>query len=120
MDSVKGNNPQLVLFVSYPDGTYYSYSYNIGVGIRNRWRHYAVVYDAEGLNISAYCDHEKVINVDLTGPLASDTNRYFVFGSAGNNQPFDGWIDEVRITRRTLTSDEMLHVVPSGTIMSFR
>ena len=120
LDSVKGNNPQLVLFVSYPDGTYYSYSYNIGVGIRNRWRHYAVVYDVEGLNISAYCDHEKVINVDLTGPLASDTNRYFVFGSAGNNQPFDGWIDEVRVTRRPLTSDEMLHVVPSGTIMSFR
>ena len=93
-------------------GTGKSASWTIGKAIRNKWHHYAVVYDKENLRMFVYCDYEKVITLDLPEELMLDVCNMYGLGGGANNQPFDGWIDEFRVSRGILSVDEFLR--PDG------
>ena len=80
----------------------------------NEWHHLAFVYDkaATTNNCRLYIDWA---NPDCrTETLYEGTaSQYFFIGALGqgtsqNTQPYDGWMDEVRITRRALRPHEFL------------
>lgn len=82
------------------------------------WHHAALVYDAANYRMSAYVDY------NLVSRSANITNRnyttaqLFVGRSEGTRgQDFNGWIDDVRVTKRALAPQEFLttHPVGSGT-----
>lgn len=93
----------------------FSYTLPTATALRNKWHHYAVVYDEENLKISLYVDREKVIDESLPAKLIYNVEekwRYYSFGSGGNNQPFDGWMDEIRLSEGVLGPDDFLR--PDG------
>ena len=80
----------------------------------NEWHHLAFVYDkaATTNNCRLYIDWA---NPDCrTETLYEGTASQYFFigawaeGSSQNKQPYDGWMDEVRITRRALRPHEFL------------
>ena len=80
----------------------------------NEWHHLAFVYDksATANNCRLYIDWQP--SVCGTGALYEGTASQYFFigawaeGSSQNKQPYDGWMDEVRITRRALRPHEFL------------
>ena len=80
----------------------------------DEWHHAAFVYDkaATTNNCRLYIDWTRM--ACLTAALYEGTASQYFFigalaqGSSQNTQPFDGWMDEVRITRRALRPDEFL------------
>lgn len=115
MQNVK-STAQLQLGIMYKDGTFANFSYTIGSAVRNRWHHYAVTYDKENLKIALWVDRVKVIDQALDQELnmqsATSSTCYYEFGGGGNNQPFDGWLDEIRLSKGALSVDEFLR--PDG------
>ena len=80
-----------------------------------QWHHLALVSDATNKLVRIYYDYQL---------LATESNAYLpappgfsVFVGAkerGEGQYFDGWIDDVRVTKRTLTPEEFLTTHPVG------
>lgn len=93
----------------------FSYTMPNPTALRDKWHHYAVVYDEENLKISLYVDREKVIDETLPAKLLYKYEGnlcYYSFGAGGNNQPFDGWMDEIRLSEGVLGPDDFLR--PDG------
>ena len=89
-----------------------------------KWHHAAIVYDAEAQTASWYSDYilaGTTKNVTLKSNKPESTTPW-ILGCARENtayQPFDGWIDEIRITRRALQPEEFLSKIeklPAGTL----
>ncbi len=79
------------------------------------WHHVAFVSDASNKTVRAYYDYllvAEAANVYVPVPW----NEPLVIGSQENGtaQFFDGWIDDVRVTRRALSPDEFLTTRPVG------
>ena len=79
------------------------------------WHHFAVVVDGAAQKVSFYSDyrHEK----SQTGALpdiGSGTSIFFGAKESGLGQWFDGWIDDIRVTRRALGPSEFLTTHPVG------
>lgn len=108
-----------LLYVYYLDGTtagHYPVSDvpNIDDG---KWHHVACVVDgtAQTNNISFYLDYR--LDKAFTGTLPNvGTGNSMFFGAKenGGGQFFDGWLDDIRVTRRALTPDEFLTTHPVG------
>ena len=80
-----------------------------------KWHHVAVVVDGAAQKVSFYSDyrHEK----SQTGALpdiGSGTSIFFGAKESGSGQWFDGWIDDIRVTRRALGPSEFLTTHPVG------
>ncbi len=80
----------------------------VGVPLRTGWHHYAVVYDAENLLVNLYVDWKCVDSATLPRPLRTDEGEKYAIGHLGNNNAFDGWIDEVRVTKAVLPPSRFL------------
>lgn len=79
------------------------------------WHHVAFVSDASNNLVRAYYDYELVST--QTGVYLPVRKTYSLFvGSSenGGGQFFDGWIDDVRVTKRVLDRDEFLTTHPVG------
>lgn len=79
------------------------------------WHHVALVSDASNSLIRAYFDYE--LMGQATGVYVPVRKNYSLFiGSKenGGGQFFDGWIDDVRVTKRALAPDEFLTTHPVG------
>ena len=82
------------------------------------WHHVAFVSDASNNLVRAYYDYELVAT--QTGVYVPVRKGYSLFvGSSenGGSQFFDGWVDDIRLTKRVLDPTEFLttHPVGSGT-----
>jgi len=71
------------------------------------WRHVAVVYDAEALTVTGWCDHHLTHSVQLDAPLVWDDGPLLI-GGRPNDAGMTGLIDEVRVTRGALGPAQFL------------
>ena len=77
-----------------------------------KWHHIAMVSDAAANSLRCYCDYKLSASFDMqpgTGLMVTNGLSFFV-GSAvdGSGQFFDGWIDDVRVTKRALQPKDFL------------
>ncbi len=82
------------------------------------WHHLALVSDATNKAVRVYFDYRLVAtesNAYL--PVAPGFGLYIGCMERGEGQFFDGWIDDVRVTKRALDPEEFLttHAVGSAT-----
>lgn len=80
------------------------------------WHHVAFVSDASNSQVRAYCDYELVESKSVTCMVARGYSLFVGSNENGGGQFFDGWIDDVRVTRRVLRPEEFLttHAVGSA------
>lgn len=107
----------LILTGKLADGTAFSANFALGKPLTARWHRFAVVYDEENLRISVWLDANRVIDQALAAKLDFTKATYYVFGGGGNNQPFAGCFDEIRISRGALPSTRFLDVVKPGMVL---
>ena len=99
-----------------------------------RWHHVAVTFEPDGngnTRCKVYKDYAPVQlyhyagstkmplseTHTFSGPLEMADHGYSCM-ALGNN--YNGWIDEVRISKGVLTVDQMMHVHKRGTVISVR
>jgi len=81
-----------------------------------QWHHVAITYDYPAQHVTLYKDYVKVLEGTTVHPMVCDGGDIKI---GAGDQPFDGWIDEVRLTSRVLTPTEFLYAVPvAGTLIS--
>ena len=82
----------------------------------SKWHHVAVVVDGTAQAMNFYFDYQ--LDKTQSGTLpAVGTGYSFFFGAKenGGGQWYDGWIDDIRVTRRVLAPSEFLTTHPVGT-----
>ena len=83
------------------------------------WHHVAVVVDGAAQAMNFYFDYQ--LDKTQSGTLpAVDTGYSIFFGASVNSsgdssQWYDGWMDDIRVTRRALAPEEFLTSHPVGT-----
>ena len=89
------------------------------------WHHVALTFEPDGTGnttVKLYKDYvqfgseQKVVGLFQTALDGGVPYSSMVVGSAS----YDGWIDEVRITKGILAVDQMLHVQRRGAVLSIR
>ena len=89
-----------------------------GVAIEDmygEWHHVAGTWGAKGMQF--WFDGElKDTNTDYTIPPPDDLGTFFQVGSDPHSQTIKGYVDEVRISSKQLTADEMM-LAPSAVSM---
>ena len=114
--------PILTLSRSAADATGTSASSAEMSSLTNGWHHYAVVHDATSQTMNVYVDRECVISWGLSYPLRAGEGDGYYFGCRGNNNFFDGCIDEIRVTKAALPPERFLFAKrkSSGMTLIFR
>ena len=109
------NRSSKMLYVSYVDGQHkYPGSTTEGVD-DGKWHHVAVVVDGANGKISFYLDYALGYSRSGTLPdVGLGNSIFFAAKENGEDQWFDGWLDDIRVTRRALTPDEFLTTHPVG------
>ena len=109
-----------LLYVYTLNGT--TSGHYVGSGVKNvddgNWHHVACVVDgtAQTNNICFYIDYS--LDKAFTGTVPDvGTGNSLFFGAKenGGGQFFDGWLDDIRVTRRALSPVEFLSTHPVGT-----
>jgi hypothetical protein len=105
-----------LLYVPYTDGAN-SYLGSLFTNADDgKWHHVAVVVDGTAQAMRFYFDY--ALDKTKSGTLPSLGSGYSLFFGAkenGGGQWFDGWIDDIRVTRRALEPSEFLTTHPVGT-----
>ena len=80
-----------------------------------RWHHVALVYDSSAKTFTTYVDREAAITLDMSEETPYfDPTGYFYFGAkhvggtSGGSAPFEGLLDEVRLSDVVLAPEEFL------------
>jgi hypothetical protein len=79
------------------------------------WHHLALVSDATNKLVRIYFDYQLVAtkpNAYLPAPIGF--GLYVGCKERGEGQFFDGWVDDIRMTKRVLTPEEFLTTHPVG------
>lgn len=82
----------------------------------SKWHHVAVVVDGANQSMNFYLDY--VLDKTQSGTLPDVGSGYSIFFASkesGAGQWYDGWLDDIRVTRRALTPEEFLTTHPVGT-----
>ena len=80
-----------------------------------KWHHVAVVVDGAAQKVSFYSDYRHELSQTGALPdIGSGTSIFFGAKESGSGQWFDGWIDDIRVTRRALGPSEFLTTHPVG------
>ena len=113
-----------VLFNALDSGLLYSYRIDGGQIYHStsagaddgKWHHVACVVDGTAQTISFYFDYQLARTATGTLPNVGAISSSMFFGAKenGGGQFFDGWMDDIRVTRRALTPDEFLTTHPVG------
>lgn len=94
--------------------------YVLPVGLDSCWHRVAIVYEKTARRIVVYVDRKKALTCESV--LLPSTSQGIVLGARGtmwnSNNSFDGWIDEVRITKRALRLNELMQLSESCPGMS--
>jgi len=80
-----------------------------------RWHHVAITYAHPIKTLRMYVDYVEVASRTTTNPLVYEGGD-FVIGTSGTSY-YDGWIDEVRVTGRVLSTNEFLRTTRLGTLI---
>ena len=79
------------------------------------WHHVAFVSDASNGVVRTYYDYALVAEAsDVYVPVSWNESLFIGSKENGGGQFFDGWIDDVRITKRVLRPEEFLTTHPVG------
>ena len=79
------------------------------------WHHVAFVSDASNRIIRTYYDYQSVsVDKDVYVPVKKGYSLFVGSKENGAEQFFDGWIDDVRVTKRALRPEEFLTTHPVG------
>ena len=120
VDDALKQNAALYLVGRTADGESFSTNVAIGSALTARWHRFVVVYDEDVPSISVWLDDDKVIDLPLAAKLDFTDARYYTFGDGGNNQPFAGSFDEIRISCGVLPFSRFLGVVKGGAVLIVR
>lgn len=72
-----------------------------------KWSFYALVYN--GSTVTAYMDNRKVFEYNYNVPLTPNTSPLYIgMDEPGNNEYFEGHLDDLKIYNRALTEKEIL------------
>lgn len=99
-------------FYFYTGGVGYEIRSSVAVPL-NEWHHVAITYDDAGNAITFYVDGVATTDVNMSGAPESQsltTNAqplYFGNRYTSNTQPYQGYLDEIRIYNRTLSATEI-------------
>ena len=95
-----------------------------------RWHHVALVYDSSTKTFTTYVDRVAAISLDMSEEVPYFVSTgYFYFGAqhsanSGNGAPFEGLMDEVRLSNVVLAPEEFLSASnssgKSGVILVFK
>jgi len=82
----------------------------------SKWHHVAIVVDGAAQAMKYYFDYtlDKVKSGALP-TVGTGSSFFFCANHDGSAQFFDGWVDDIRVTRRALTPNEFLTTHPVGT-----
>ena len=78
-----------------------------------RWHHFALVYDDATYEFRLYVDHElkdTQVMPEAYRPGDGFSDIWFASGGKLNRSSFEGWIDEVRMTRKALSPEQFMNV----------
>lgn len=99
---VQPTMPSLASFTSDPDWL-------------GGWHHYAVTYSESARTFRVYVDRRLFFETQHGGELAyGQTTQYCRVGCGGNASAWTGWLDEVRLVRRTLAPADFLEARAYG------
>lgn len=73
-----------------------------------KYHHFAISYDPATRQARAYVDYRKMREETIPGTVALDHSARWLFGTGYNGCSFDGWYDEIRLTRKILEPSEFL------------
>lgn len=98
-----------------PDNTGNNQSFEFSAKIEDgQWHHVALTYHYPTKTVRLFKDYVKVLESTTVNPVWLDSGSIQI---GAGDRAFDGWIDEVRLTDRTLEPDEFLYTVAKeGTI----
>ena len=98
------------------------YVSNAGMSLADsKWHHIAVTFDPDGAGntiCKVYVDYKQLGDTHTFAGLLETGDHYHTCLGMGAN--YNGFIDEVRISKGVLTVDQMLHVTKNGTVISIR
>lgn len=102
-------NKTILFAIGDGDLTNYCGLFSNGMILENFWYHVAIVWD--GNTIYIYINGSLDNSVQLTSFNYADDSKPLEFGNhwgyTGNNHPFHGILDEIRIYNRALTENEI-------------
>ncbi len=109
-------------FDTYPEGEKwpcdkgFNQSFGSGVDVEDgKWHHVAFSYADQ--TVKMYVDYTPCGGIGKTAfPIVYSDGEICIGDGAGEG-PFNGWIDEVRITPRVLEPDEFLYAMPYGDLI---
>ena len=104
-----------LLYVSNTGGTNSNYDTASANADDGKWHHVAVVVDGTKGAFSFYFDYVLAKTRSGTLPALGSKSLFFGAKDGGGGQWFDGWLDDIRVTRRALTPNEFLTTHPVGT-----
>lgn len=83
-----------------------------------QWKHIAVTYDAAGMELRLLVNYKPVITRTLEQALKTNTAYGYTFGGGIDSYGFNGWMDEIRLSKTALGIEDMLRLKPhEGTLM---
>ncbi|MDP5157117.1 MAG: choice-of-anchor D domain-containing protein [Flaviramulus sp.] len=81
----------------------------------NKWYHLAAVYDGTNNSLKMYLNGENIASTSCLSSALDTNNHAFTIGKSANpsinNSYFKGFIDEVRVFNKSLTSNELQKMV---------
>jgi len=67
-----------------------------------KYHHFAISYDNDTHQARVYVDYAKMLDVTIPGTPAFNRSDSWQFGTGYNSNSFDGWYDEIRLSRKVL------------------
>ena len=109
-------------FDTYPEGAVwpppkgFNQSFSTGVDVEDgKWHHVAFSYADQAVKM--YVDYQPCGGVGTTAFPIMYSDGDLCIGDGAGEGPFNGWIDEVRITPKVLEPDEFLYAMPFGDLI---
>ena len=105
-----------LLYVPHTDGASSYITSRFDGADDGKWHHVAIVVDGAEQSMNFYFDY--ALDKTKSGTLPAVGNGYSLFFGAthnGTEQWFDGWLDDIRVTRRALAPSEFLTTHPVNT-----
>lgn len=109
-------------FDTYPEGPVwppskgFNQSFSSGIDVEDgAWHHVAFSYSNQ--SVQMYVDYLPCGDLNRTAFPIVYSDEPICIGAGAGEGPFNGWMDEVRITPKVLTPEEFLYAMPFGDLV---